>query len=109
MGVYDIDEVIKMENCCERNKKTPRDEESLKNLKTRLNRINGQVNGISKMLDDNRYCGDILIQIAAVESALKEIGYIILKDHMMTCVSDDIKNDDFSSLEEALEISKKLK
>ena len=95
--------------CCERNKKTPRDEESLKNLKTRLNRINGQVNGISKMLDDNRYCGDILIQIAAVESALKEIGYIILKDHMMSCVSDDIKNNDFSSLEEALEISKKLK
>ena len=95
--------------CCERNKKTPRDEESLKNLKTRLNRISGQVSGISKMLDDNRYCGDILIQIAAVESALKEIGYIILKDHMMSCVSDDIKNDDFSSLEEALEISKKLK
>ena len=95
--------------CCERNKKTPRDEESLKNLKTRLNRINGQVNGISKMLDENRYCGDILIQIAAVESALKEIGYIILKDHMMSCVSDDIKNNDFSSLEEALEISKKLK
>ena len=61
------------------------------------------------MVDENRYCGDILIQIAAIESALKEVGYIILKDHMYTCVSSDIKDGNFSSLEEALEISKKLK
>ena len=64
---------------------------------------------ISKMLDENRYCGYILIQVAAIENALKEVGYIILKDHMVTCVSDDIKNNDFSSLEEAIEITKKLK
>lgn len=97
-----------MENCphC---KKDPRSEEMINNLKTRLKRISGQINGVSQMIDDNRYCGDILIQVAAIESALKEVGYIILKDHMYTCVSDDIKNNDFSSLEEALEISKKLK
>lgn len=98
-----------MECCQERNKKTPRDEKCLKNLKTRLNRLNGQINGISRMLDENRYCGDILIQIAAIESALKEIGYIILTDHLKTCVSEDIKNNDFSSLEEAIEITKKMK
>ncbi len=97
-----------MENCphC---KKDPRSEEMINNLKTRLKRISGQINGVSQMIDDNRYCGDILIQVAAIESALKEVGYIILKDHLYTCVSDDIKNNDFSSLEEALEISKKLK
>lgn len=99
-----------MENCCyEKSKRTPRDDELLKNIKQRMNRISGQVNGINKMLDENRYCGDILIQIAAIESALKEVGYIILKDHMMSCVSEDIKNNDFSSLEEAIEITKKLK
>ena len=99
-----------MENCChEKSKRTPRDDELLKNVKQRMNRISGQVNGINKMLDENRYCGDILIQIAAIESALKEVGYIILKDHMMSCVSEDIKNNDFSSLEEAIEITKKLK
>lgn len=97
-----------MENCphC---KKDPRPEELVSNLQKRLKKISGQINGVSKMVDENRYCGDILIQIAAIESALKEVGYIILKDHMYTCVSSDIKDGDFSSLEEALEISKKLK
>ncbi|MBO5577566.1 MAG: metal-sensing transcriptional repressor [Bacilli bacterium] len=97
-----------MENCphC---KKDPRPEELVSNLQKRLKKISGQINGVSKMVDENRYCGDILIQIAAIESALKEVGYIILKDHMYTCVSSDIKDGNFSSLEEALEISKKLK
>jgi len=97
-----------MENCphC---KKDPRPEELVSNLQKRLKKISGQINGVSKMVDEDRYCGDILIQIAAIESALKEVGYIILKDHMYTCVSSDIKDGNFSSLEEALEISKKLK
>lgn len=96
-----------MENCphC---KKDPRSQELLNNLKTRLNKISGQINGVNNMLNENRYCKDILIQIAAIEAALKEVGFILLKDHLLTCVSDDIKNDDFSSLEEAIEISKKL-
>ena len=97
-----------MENCphC---KKDPRPEELVSSLQKRLKKISGQINGVSKMVDENRYCGDILIQIAAIESALKEVGYIILKDHMYTCVSSDIRDGNFSSLEEALEISKKLK
>lgn len=96
-----------MENCphC---KKDPRSQELIENLQKRLNRISGQINGVSKMINENRYCGDVLIQIAAIESALKEVGYIVLKDHLFTCVSSDIKNDDFSSLEEAIEITKKL-
>ena len=97
-----------MENCSHC-KKDPRPEELVSNLQKRLKKISGQINGVSKMVDENRYCGDILIQIAAIESALKEVGYIILKDHMYTCVSSDIKDGNFSSLEEALEISKKLK
>ena len=97
-----------MENCLHCKKKV-RSEELTANLTTRLNRISGQLNGVKKMIDEERYCSDILIQIAAIESALKEVGFIILKDHMLTCVSDDIKNNDFSSLEEAIEISKKLK
>lgn len=98
-----------MENCCCHTKKDPRSEELIKNIKLRMNKISGQVNGINKMIDENRYCKDILIQIAAIESALKEVGYIILEDHLKTCVSDDIKANDYSSLEDALEIVKKLK
>lgn len=96
-----------MENCphC---KHTPRNEELVENLTKRINRISGQLNGVNKMIQENRYCHDVLIQIAAIESALKEVGYILLKDHMTSCVVDDIKNNDLSSLEEAIEISKKL-
>ena len=96
-----------MENCphC---KHTPRNEELVENLTKRINRISGQLNGVNKMIQENRYCHDVLIQIAAIESALKEVGYILLKDHMTSCVVDDIKNNDLTSLEEAIEISKKL-
>ena len=66
------------ENCCEcRHKDIPRADEEVKLLRNRLNRIIGQLNGIQKMLDDNRYCGDILIQVAAAESALQNVGYIL--------------------------------
>ena len=95
-------------NCCCQKKK-PRDEEFVKNLKSRLNRIQGQIGGVTKMLDENRYCSDILVQVAAIESALKEVGYMILKDHMHSCVIDDVKKDDYTSLDELIEIAKKLK
>ena len=59
--------------CCHHHKATPRSEQELRLLQNRLKRMMGQLNGISKMLDENRYCGDILIQVAAVESALQSL------------------------------------
>lgn len=93
---------------CQKNKKQPREDELVKNLKTRLNRVSGQISGVTKMIDENRYCVDVLTQISAIESALREIGFIILEDHLKTCVTSDIKANDFSSLEEAVAICKKL-
>ena len=61
------------------------------------------------MLDDNRYCGDILTQIAAVESALQSFGYIILQDHKETCVVEEIKNGNLQIVDEAVDLIKKLK
>ena len=61
------------------------------------------------MLDDNRYCGDILTQIAAAESALKSVGYIILEEHMKTCVVEQVQNGNNKVMEEAMELIKKLK
>lgn len=60
--------------------------ESRKQLKTRLNRISGQVAGIHKMLDEDRYCVDILNQIAAVRSALDSLGIELLTEHVEGCV-----------------------
>lgn len=94
--------------CCH-HKHTPRDTETLKVLKNRLNRMIGQLTGIGNMLDDNRYCGDILTQIAAVESALQSFGYIILQDHMETCVVEEIQQGNTEVLNEAIDLIKKLK
>jgi CsoR family transcriptional regulator, copper-sensing transcriptional repressor len=94
--------------CC-RYKHTPRDAQSVKQLQNRLNRMIGQLNGIKNMLDDNRYCGDLLTQVAAVESALQSFGYIILQNHLETCVVEEIKNDNIQILDEVVELVKKLK
>jgi DNA-binding FrmR family transcriptional regulator len=61
-------------------------DEKRKQLKTRLNRISGQVTGIQRMLDEDRYCVDILHQIAAVRSALDALGIELLTDHVQSCV-----------------------
>ena len=94
---------------CERYKKTPRDESSLRSMKNRLNRIAGQLNGISKMLDDGRYCGDILTQVSAVESALQAFGYMVLKNHLETCVTEEVRSGNDGIMDETLELIKKLK
>ncbi len=98
-----------MDCCCERFKENGRSEEDIKSLDIRINKIIGQLNGIKGMIDDNRYCADILTQVSAVQSALKELSFIILDDHLHTCVSNDIKKDDFESLDEAIKLMKKLR
>ena len=96
-------------DCCARYKKMPRSEEQLKTLRSRMNRIAGQVAGIQRMLDDNRYCGDILTQIAAVESALQSVGYLVLQEHMRSCVAEGVREGRDEMLDEAIELMKKLK
>lgn len=98
----------KEKKCCHY-KTIPRNEESLRQLQNRLNRMIGQMGGIKKMLEENRYCGDILIQVAAVESALQNFGYIILQEHLETCVAEEIKSGNSAVIDEAVELIKKLK
>lgn len=92
-----------------RHKHTPRSEQGLRQLQNRLNRMVGQLGGISKMLEENRYCGDILTQVAAVESALQSFGYLVLKEHMETCVVENIQAGNTQIVDEAVELIKKLK
>ncbi len=95
--------------CCCHKKNTPRSTEEVKQLSNRLNRMVGQLNGIGRMLEENRYCGDILTQVAAVESALQSFGYLILKEHMDSCVIEEIQKGNTEIMEETLELMKKLK
>ena len=63
-------------------------------LVTRLHRIEGQVRGIERMVEEDRYCIDILTQIAAVKTALEQVGAKLLEDHINHCVADAISSGD---------------
>jgi DNA-binding FrmR family transcriptional regulator len=69
-----------------------------KDIKTscrkRLNRIEGQVRGLAKMVDEDRYCIEVVTQISAVRSALRRVEEEILKDHVAHCVEHAINSDD---------------
>ncbi len=77
----------------------------------RLKKIAGQVNGIQKMIEDERYCIDILTQIAAVRAAIDKVGMLVFKGHVKTCVSHAIKEGKGDTLIDELEktMSKFLK
>ncbi len=62
-------------------------------LKQRLKKVSGQITGIDKMLDEGRYCVDILQQILAARAALNKVGLILLESHTRTCVVNAIKED----------------
>lgn len=57
-----------------------------KNLLTRLKKIEGQVQGIQRMLQEDKYCVDVLIQIAAVRAALDKVGIILFENHTRNCL-----------------------
>ena len=87
---------------------TPRSEEQVRALVGRLNRIGGQIAGIRKMIEENRYCGEVLVQVSAVESAVRAFGYLVLEDHLATCVSERIRAGDADVVRETVELVKKL-
>lgn len=94
--------------CCNDNeRKTVRSEEDKKILNNRLNRIIGQMNGIKVMINNDRYCDDILIQLLAIEKAIKSVSTIILEHHMHNCLIEKIKNGETEAVDEILNLFKK--
>ena len=65
-----------------------RDKEKIQN---RLRRIEGQVRGVQRMVDEEAYCVDVLTQISSIVSALEKVGFILLKDHVEHCVRESIE------------------
>ena len=74
----------------------------------RLNRIEGQVRGIKKMVEDGRYCVDILIQLRSVVGALQKVQEIIFRHHIESCVHDSLHSDDLADKEAKIEEILKL-
>ena len=77
--------------CCEGHRTKMRSEEEHKRLMNRLKRIEGQVRGVEKMLDENAYCPEIMVQISAINSALNSFNKELLASHMKSCVVEDIQ------------------
>lgn len=94
--------------CDCRYKETERAEQFQADVQKRLNRAIGQLNGVKGMIDDNRYCGDVLTQLAAAESAIRSAAEMILRDHLETCVKDRIRRGDDEVIDEAMRLIKKF-
>ena len=74
---------------------------------TRLNRIDGQILGIKKMIEENRYCPDVLMQVSAVQASLNSFNKELLATHIKTCVVDDIREGKEEAVDELCELLKK--
>ena len=86
---FEIEDTIVMQEpeCC---KKKHREDKEYRDLINRLKRIEGQVRGVSKMVEEDRYCVEILTQVSAIQSALNSFNKVLLSNHIKSCVVQDI-------------------
>ena len=79
-----------------------------KKVRNRLNRIRGQLDGVNKMIDDDKYCLDISTQLMAISSALNSVNREILIAHINSCVSDSLNNGDNIDIDEKIKEIEKI-
>ncbi len=77
-------------------------------LIAQINRIEGQVRGIGKMVAEGRYCIDVLIQIQAARAALTKVGLVVLEDHAKGCVVDALERGETAIIDELIDAVKKF-
>ena len=92
--------------CC--GKTTDRSEDERKKLIHRLNRIEGQIRGLKRMVEEDAYCPDILIQSSAAGAALNSFNRVLLENHIKTCVTRDIMEGKEETVDELLKTLQKL-
>lgn len=96
----------KTQECCEKHKH--REDKEYKKLIHRLNRVEGQIRGVKKMVEEERYCVDILTQVSAIQAALNAFNKELLSSHIQTCVVEEIKNGDEGIVDELCVTIQKL-
>ena len=89
-------------------KHTHRNDEELRALINRLNRIEGQIRGIKKMLEEEAYCIDVMTQVNAATAALNSLNKEILNKHLHCCVVRDIQNGNLATIDELSSLIKKV-
>ena len=85
-----------------------RPEDVKKTINTRLNRIDGQIHGIKKMVAEDRYCDDILIQLSAVNKSIKSLANYILENHMYNCILSDIEKGNVEIVDEVVTLFRRF-
>ena len=93
---------------CVKHKHRDKDSKEYKCLVSRLRRIEGQVRGVCKMVEDDRYCVDILTQVSAIQSALNAFNKELLANHLRTCVAQDIREGHDETIDELVCTLQKL-
>lgn len=89
-------------------KNTPRSTELQTDVTKRLNRAIGQLNAVKTMIEENRYCGDVLTQLAAAESAVRRVSEMLLQEHLQTCVVEEIRNGNDDVVDEAMALIRRF-
>ncbi|MFV0363859.1 MAG: metal-sensing transcriptional repressor [Suipraeoptans sp.] len=89
-------------------KEKHRESKEYKDLINRLNRIEGQVRGVKNMIDEDRYCVDVLTQVSAIQAALNAFNKKLLSNHIHTCVVEDIKNGNVEVVDELCDTIQKI-
>lgn len=77
------------------------DPEKKAEILSRLNRIEGQVRGLQRMVEDERYCADVLMQIASVQQALSGAGKVVMRNHLEHCITAALRSGDPKAAESA--------
>ena len=90
-------------------KSTHRTDEEKKDLTKRMNIIEGQIRGVKQMIEDDRYCSDILIQLSAINKAVESLKNIILSSHVENCVVYEIQSGNLEIVDEKMELIKRIK
>ncbi len=85
-----------------------RDENEKKTYLSRISKVKGQLNGIVSMIENDRYCEDILIQLLATEKAIRSLSNLLLENHMKTCIKKDLEKGEVDSLDKALKLIRRF-
>ena len=93
---------------CECHKTKHRSDDEFRDLLNRLSRIEGQIRGIKKMLENDAYCVDILTQVSAAQAALNSFNRVLLNNHIRICVAEDIRRGNDEVIDELTGILQKL-
>ena len=95
-------------NTCPHCQHKDRDEAEIKDLTTRLNRIEGQFRGIHQMVEEGAYCVDILTQVNAARCSLNSFSKVLLGSHIKSCVKEDVQNGSDEKIDELVELLQKM-